>query len=56
MFGRGQRDELDDDEGEVLAKVLREELVREIKRVRDEEGVDLEDSGIPERRERLGKL
>ncbi|PLN85370.1 HIT-like domain-containing protein [Aspergillus taichungensis] len=42
MFGRGQRDELDDDEGEALARVLREELAREVRRVRDVEGVDLD--------------
>lgn len=42
MFGRGQRDELDDEEGEKLAGLLREELAREVGRVRKEEGIDLD--------------
>ncbi|KAL1964677.1 hypothetical protein VTN77DRAFT_6703 [Rasamsonia byssochlamydoides] len=42
MFGRGQREELDDEEGEELARAMREELAREVKRVREEEGVDLD--------------
>ncbi|PYI12444.1 HIT-like protein [Aspergillus sclerotiicarbonarius CBS 121057] len=42
MFGRGQREDLDDEEGEVLARLLREELAREVQRVKREEGVDLE--------------
>ncbi|KAK2755925.1 hypothetical protein FQN54_005721 [Arachnomyces sp. PD_36] len=42
MFGRGKRDELDDDEGRDLAKVMREELTREVKRIREREGVDLD--------------
>ncbi|KAL2005863.1 hypothetical protein VTN00DRAFT_10356 [Thermoascus crustaceus] len=42
MFGRGQREELDDEEGEVLARAMREELAREVRRVREVEGVDLE--------------
>ncbi|PLB55139.1 HIT-like protein [Aspergillus steynii IBT 23096] len=41
MFGRGQRDELDDEEGEALARLLREDLAREVQRVMREEGVDL---------------
>ncbi|OQD87767.1 hypothetical protein PENANT_c005G05600 [Penicillium antarcticum] len=41
MFGRGQREELDDDEGEVLARELRLELVEEVKRIQRDEGVDL---------------
>ncbi|RJE24194.1 HIT domain protein [Aspergillus sclerotialis] len=56
MFGRGQRDELDDDEGEILANALREQLAREVKRVNDEEGLDLEDSALSVRRGALGKL
>lgn len=53
MFGRGPRDELDDDEGRVLAKGMREELAREVKRIRETEGVDLDiDLGIGNR----GKL
>ncbi|EFR03708.1 HIT domain-containing protein [Nannizzia gypsea CBS 118893] len=43
MFGRGQRDELMDDEAEELAALLRNELARELKKVKEEEGVDLED-------------
>ncbi|KAI9932933.1 Histidine triad nucleotide-binding protein 2, mitochondrial [Aspergillus wentii] len=42
MFGRGQRDELDDEEGEKLAGLMRGELAREVKRVKDVEGVDLD--------------
>ncbi|KAJ5762377.1 uncharacterized protein N7511_005759 [Penicillium nucicola] len=41
MFGRGQREELDDDEGEALARELRLELVEEVKRIQRDEGVDL---------------
>ncbi|RHZ68549.1 uncharacterized protein CDV56_109663 [Aspergillus thermomutatus] len=41
MFGRGQRDELDDEEGETLAKALREEMAKEVRRVEESEGVDL---------------
>lgn len=54
MFGRGQRDELDDEEGEALAGLLRGELAREVLRVRAE-GVDLEADWEVERRG-LGKL
>lgn len=32
MFGRGQREELDDDEGEELAKELRDELRKELEK------------------------
>ncbi|KAL4862700.1 HIT-like domain-containing protein [Aspergillus spectabilis] len=49
MFGRGQRDDLDDEEAEELAGVLRREVAKEIVRVREVEGVDLEgpgDSGV----------
>ncbi|KAH8697510.1 HIT-like domain-containing protein [Talaromyces proteolyticus] len=42
MFGRGQREELDDEEGEELARRLREELAREVGRVKQEEGIDLD--------------
>jgi hypothetical protein len=41
MFGRGQRDDLDEAEGEELAGVLREAMAREVRRVREKEGVDL---------------
>jgi hypothetical protein len=54
MFGRGQRDELDDEEGEALAGLLRAELAREVQRVRAE-GVDLEADWDVERKG-LGKL
>ncbi|KAE8151862.1 HIT-like domain-containing protein [Aspergillus avenaceus] len=33
MFGRGQREELDEEEGEMLAGLLREELAREVGRI-----------------------
>lgn len=42
MFGRGRREDLDDDEGEELARLLREELAREVKRVKQKEGIDLD--------------
>lgn len=42
MFGRGTREELDDQEGEELARKMREELSREVKRVEETEGVDLD--------------
>ncbi|KAJ5380269.1 Hit family protein 1 [Penicillium cataractarum] len=41
MFGRGQRHELDDDEGAALARAMRAELDLEIKRIQKEEGVVL---------------
>ena len=41
MFGRGQRDELDEEEGEKVAAEIRGELAREILRIKDVEGVDL---------------
>ncbi|KAJ6084003.1 hypothetical protein N7486_010803 [Penicillium sp. IBT 16267x] len=41
MFGRGQRSELDDDEGEELSRAMRAELVQEIKRIHRDEGIDL---------------
>lgn len=41
MFGRGQRHELDDDEGAALARAMRVELELEIKRIQRDEGVDL---------------
>ncbi|KAF3893757.1 HIT domain-containing protein [Trichophyton interdigitale] len=43
MFGRGQRDELMDDDAEELVVLLRTELAREVKRVKEEEGIDLDD-------------
>jgi hypothetical protein len=42
MFGRGQRDELDDEEGERLAHSMRVELAEEVKRIERDEGVVLD--------------
>ncbi|KAL2828904.1 HIT-like domain-containing protein [Aspergillus cavernicola] len=42
MFGRGQREDLDDEEAESLAGVLRGEIAREVVRVREVERVDVE--------------
>jgi hypothetical protein len=42
MFGRGQRDDLDDDEAEKLAGELRGEVAREVARIREAEGIDLD--------------
>lgn len=53
MFGRGQREELDDDEAEVLAREIRLELVDEVKRIQEEEGVDLAAGLIPDSRGKL---
>lgn len=55
MFGRGQREELDDDEAEVLAREMRLELVEEVKRIQRDEGVDLAQELVPEGSHR-GKL
>jgi hypothetical protein len=55
MFGRGQREELDDDEAEVLAREMRLELVEEVKRIQRDEGVDLVQDLVPEGSHR-GKL
>ncbi|GAB1192174.1 hypothetical protein APSETT444_001359 [Aspergillus pseudonomiae] len=52
MFGRGQRDELDDDEGEALARLLRGELAKEVLRM----GVDLECEVSSDGRGVKGKL
>lgn len=46
MFGRGQREELDDDEGAELAHEMRAELAKEVMRVQREEGVDLNYSPV----------
>lgn len=61
MFGRGQRDELDDDEAEELVRQLRAELAKEVARVKEEEGVDLDvdepgDGGDDYRSRRLERL
>ncbi|KAL4910657.1 hypothetical protein BDW74DRAFT_141567 [Aspergillus multicolor] len=42
MFGRGQREDLDVEEAEKLVSDLRGEIAREVSRVKDVEGVDLE--------------
>lgn len=42
MFGRGRREDLDDEEGEKLAQLLRKELAREVIRVKQEESIDLD--------------
>ncbi|THC98924.1 hypothetical protein EYZ11_001561 [Aspergillus tanneri] len=52
MFGRGQRDELDDEEGAKLAGLLRQELAREVQQVKQQDGVDLE----VDEKTMLGKL
>ncbi|KAI5308044.1 hypothetical protein KEM55_006716 [Ascosphaera atra] len=41
VFGKGKRDDLDDDEAEALVRALKEELCKEIVRIKDVEGVDL---------------
>ncbi|KAK2752853.1 hypothetical protein FQN55_005987 [Onygenales sp. PD_40] len=48
MFGRGQRDELDDDEAAETVALLRAELAKEVLRVREVEGVDLDLDGVVE--------
>ncbi|KKZ68452.1 hypothetical protein EMCG_05911 [[Emmonsia] crescens] len=45
MFGRGQREELDDDEGYETVAQLRAELAKEVVRVKEEEGIDLDLDG-----------
>lgn len=42
MFGRGQREDLDDEEAEDLARLLREEIAREVVRVKEVEDIDLD--------------
>lgn len=42
MFGRGQRDEIDDDEAQQLASQLRMEMAKEVVRIRETEGIDLD--------------
>jgi len=55
MFGRGQREELDDDEAEVLAREIRLEIVEEVKRIQRDEGVDLA-AGLVSDASQRGKL
>ncbi len=40
IFGRGQRESLDEDEAEVLVVQMRERLARELERVKWREGAD----------------
>ncbi|KAL4943347.1 HIT-like domain-containing protein [Aspergillus oleicola] len=42
MFGRGSREDLDEEEAEKLVGALRESVAREVVRVKEVEGVDLE--------------
>ncbi|KAL2865474.1 HIT-like domain-containing protein [Aspergillus lucknowensis] len=53
MFGRGQRDDLDDEEAEKLAAELRVEVAKEVVRVRKVEGIDLD--GLEEGPSAIGK-
>lgn len=41
MFGKGQREELDDEEGAELAQAMRAELALEVQRIQENEGIDL---------------
>jgi hypothetical protein len=43
MFGRGKREDLDDEEAEKLTADLKMEIAREVQRVRSVEGLDLEE-------------
>ncbi|KAJ9294095.1 hypothetical protein DTO271G3_7223 [Paecilomyces variotii] len=52
MFGRGQRDDLDDEEGEQLARAMREELAREVIRIKESEGIDLDMDSEPQQKGR----
>lgn len=45
MFGRGQREELDDNEAQETVTQLRVELAREVARVKEVEGIDLDLDG-----------
>lgn len=40
--GHAPREDLDDDEGAELARIIRAEMAREVVRVRNEQGVDLD--------------
>ncbi|KAI2083786.1 hypothetical protein LOZ36_005409 [Ophidiomyces ophidiicola] len=56
MFGRGQRDELDDDDGRRLASQLRGAIAQEIIRVKQAEGIDLDTDSIEDGPESLRLL
>jgi len=45
VFGKGQREELDEEDAEGLVGRMREELAREVVRVRERERVDLDFDG-----------
>lgn len=45
MFGKGQREELDEEDAGVLVRRMRGALGREVARVREREGVDLDLDG-----------
>lgn len=51
MFGRGQRDELDDDEAEKLVRELRANLWKEVVRMKEEENIDVDVDGLTEKQE-----
>ncbi|OAX78482.1 hypothetical protein ACJ72_07211 [Emergomyces africanus] len=55
MFGRGQREELDDDEAHDTVIQLRAELAKEVIRVKEEEGVDLDFDGDFEQANQQGR-
>ena len=61
LFGRGQREELDDDDAEELIRQLRADLAKEVARIKEEEGIDLDvdedfDEGDVYRPRRLERL
>jgi len=45
VFGKGQREELDEEDARVLVRRMRGALGREVARVREREGVDLDLDG-----------
>ncbi len=58
IFGKGQREELDEDDALALVGRMREELGKEVQRIREAEGVDLGrefDFGLDGVGERVGR-
>lgn len=53
MFGRGQRDELDDEEGVKIANSMRAELAKEVKRIKLDEGISLGQASPSDRKHRM---
>lgn len=53
MFGKGQREELDDEEGAELVQAMRAELALEVQRVKENEGVDLSQGSSDKQRGKL---